>query len=105
MILFTADLHLGHKNIIRHCSRPFSSVQEMDEQLISAWNSKVRQNDSVYIIGDLIFRSAASPESYLSSLHGKKHLIIGNHDNDWMKKAAMSQYFISVDRYVEITDT
>lgn len=104
MIFFTADLHLGHANIIKHCERPFSSVEEMDEHLISAWNKSVRPTDSIYILGDLIFRSAASPESYLSRLRGKKHLILGNHDKDWVKKADMSQYFLSVERFVEISD-
>ena len=104
MIFFTADLHLGHANIIKHCDRPFTTVEEMDEHLISAWNKSVRPNDSVYIIGDLIFRSAASPDSYLSKLRGKKHLILGNHDKDWVKKADMSEHFISVERFAEISD-
>lgn len=26
MVFFTADLHFGHANIIRHCARPFASV-------------------------------------------------------------------------------
>ena len=26
MFLFSADLHLGHANIIKHCERPFSWV-------------------------------------------------------------------------------
>lgn len=26
MVFFTADLHFGHANIIRHCVRPFASV-------------------------------------------------------------------------------
>ena len=104
MILFTADLHLGHANIIKHCDRPFSSVEEMDEYLISAWNSRVHPNDSVYIVGDLIFRSTALPENYLSRLRGKKHLILGNHDKEWVKKADMSKHFASVERFVEISD-
>ena len=104
MIFFTADLHLGHANIIKHCDRPFSSVEEMDKHLISAWNSRVRPNDSVYILGDLIFRSAAGPDSYLSKLRGKKHLILGNHDASWVKKTDMSAHFATVERYAEISD-
>ena len=26
LIYYTADLHLGHVNVIRHCDRPFVSV-------------------------------------------------------------------------------
>jgi calcineurin-like phosphoesterase family protein len=105
VIFYTADLHLGHKNIIKHCNRPFSSVEEMDEHLISSWNKNVRPNDSVYILGDLIFRSSASPDSYLSRLRGKKHLILGNHDKDWIKKVDMSEHFISVERFAEISNS
>ena len=104
MIYFTADLHLGHANIIKHCNRPFSSVDEMDEYLISAWNSQVSSNDTVYIIGDLIFRAYRLPDSYLSRLLGRKHLILGNHDKDWVKKVDMSKYFVSVERFVEMSD-
>ena len=104
MIFFTSDLHLGHANIIKHCNRPFSSVEEMDEHLLSAWNSRVRPNDTVYILGDLIFRSKVPVDSYLSRLRGKKHLIIGNHDKGWMKKTDMSEHFVSVERFAEISD-
>lgn len=45
MIYFTSDLHLGHANIIRHCNRPFSSVEEMDDALIDNWNAKVTNAD------------------------------------------------------------
>jgi len=31
MIYFTADHHFGHANIIRHCGREFTSVEEMDK--------------------------------------------------------------------------
>lgn len=30
MVFFTSDLHLGHRNIIQLCNRPFSSIDEMD---------------------------------------------------------------------------
>ena len=104
MIYFTADLHLGHKNIIKHCDRPFSCVEEMDDHIIATWNSIVRPDDSVYIIGDLIFRSSVAPQSYLSNLRGKKHLLLGNHDTAWVKKVEMSQQFASVEYIAEISD-
>jgi calcineurin-like phosphoesterase family protein len=104
VIFFTADLHLGHKNIIKHCDRPFSSVNEMDEHLITAWNSHVQPDDSVYIIGDFIFRSTISPTNYLSRLNGKKHLLLGNHDTNWIKKVDLTKYFATVDRFLEISD-
>jgi calcineurin-like phosphoesterase family protein len=104
MIYYTADLHLGHENIIRHCNRPFSAVEEMDEHLISSWNSVVNPNDTVYILGDLIFRNKTPTEKYLSRLKGQKHLILGNHDRQWVKEADLGKYFKSVDKLDQITD-
>lgn len=104
MIFFTSDLHLGHKNIIRLCSRPFASIEEMDEALISRWNSKVHRNDTVYILGDLMFRNEKPPEVYLRQLNGKKHLIIGNHDRTWINKCDLNLFFESVTNLNFISD-
>lgn len=49
MIFFTADLHLGHENIIKQCQRPFNNVEQMDKELIKNWNSVVNVDDEVYI--------------------------------------------------------
>lgn len=95
-VFFTSDTHFGHANVIRFCDRPFSSVEEMDEALIENWNNRVTNNDTVYILGDFIFRAKEAPEVYLKRLRGKKHLIIGNHDKDWMKKCDLQKYFKSV---------
>ena len=96
MIYFTADHHFGHQNIIKHCNRPFGSVEEMDEELIMLWNKSVREKDIVYILGDLLFRNATSSEEYLEKLNGKKYLIVGNHDKYWMKKIDLSKHFLDV---------
>ena len=45
-IFFTADLHLGHDNIRRHCRRPFGTVEEMDEAIIANWNGAVIPSSS-----------------------------------------------------------
>ena len=96
MIYYTSDLHLGHANIIKLCQRPFYTVDEMNYTLIANWNDRVTNNDTVYICGDLIFRSATDPTWLINSLKGKKHLILGNHDNSWISKVDLSQYFESV---------
>jgi calcineurin-like phosphoesterase family protein len=104
MIYFTGDQHFGHANIIKHCNRPFESVADMDVYLLEQWNERVGGNDTIYILGDLFFRNAVSTEEYLGRLHGKKHLIVGNHDRDWMKKADLQKYFLSVSNMLETSD-
>lgn len=49
--------------------------------------------DTVYILGDLIFRASNAPEYYLDRLKGRKHLILGNHDKHWVSKVELSRYF------------
>ena len=84
MIYYTAYLHLGHENIIKMCDRPFLSIEEMNAALIDNWNSVVSNDDTVYILGDFIYRSSISGKVYLRQMKGKKHLIIGNHDHKWI---------------------
>lgn len=104
MIFFTPDLHLGHENCIRLCNRPFSSIEEMDETLIENWNHKVTGKDTVYILGDLIYRSQKPPEEYLRRLRGKKHLILGNHDRGWIRSCQMERFFESVNNLLYVAD-
>ena len=66
---FIADLHLGHKNIIRFDStrehRPFATIEEHDAELIRRWNAVVRPVDKVWVLGDVAFGKA----SLLSLIH------------------------------------
>jgi len=96
MIYFTADLHLGHANVIRFCNRPFQSVEEMDEALIAYWNAVVKNNDDIYILGDLFYRNAIPAEETLKKLKGRKHLILGNHDKSWTAAIDLPRYFAEV---------
>lgn len=82
MIWFTSDTHFGHRNISEFCRRPFSSVEEMDAELIRRWNVVVKPNDTVYHLGDFSFKhNAGVPfEWYYNQLNGRKVIILGNHD-------------------------
>ena len=73
-----ADPHLSHKNIIEYCNRPFSSVEEMDQKLIDNWNSVVKPNYTVYVLGDVCMKKQALP--LLEQMNGRKILVPGNHD-------------------------
>ena len=44
----TADFHLGHANIIRDCSRPFATVEDMDEAIVERLNASVKPNDVLF---------------------------------------------------------
>ena len=104
IVYFTADHHFGHANVIQHCDWPFASAHEMDETLIDNWNESVKQHDTVYILGDLFFRNKVPADVMLKRLNGKKYLIIGNHDKDWMKRTDLPSFFESVSNMVETSD-
>ena len=81
MIYFTADTHLGHSNIIKHCNRPFSSCDEMDETLIDNINSKVTKQDILYVVGDFAWGDKKSVEDYRDRIECRQiYLVRGNHD-------------------------
>ena len=77
---FISDHHFGHKNIIKYCSRPFKSVEEMDAYMIAKWNGVVKPDDEVFYVGDFSFHCTGRTEEIARSLNGFKHLIVGNHD-------------------------
>ncbi len=101
MTYFTSDQHFGHFNIIRLSHRPFASLDEMNEAMIAKWNAKVMADDTIYILGDLFFRSAAV-EPILKRLNGRKHLVLGNHDHSWTGRVRLGDYFESVQTIKEI---
>ena len=83
MIWFWSDTHFNHEGIITFCKRPFAGVDEMNEAMIEAWNSTVGKSDTIYMVGDFAFKPLLKgiPLSTLfQRLKGKKHLVVGNHD-------------------------
>lgn len=79
-IWVTSDLHLGHKNIIKYCHRPFKSLTDMNTTLIQNWNKYVSRHDHVYFLGDLAFAKHGVLGEWLRKLNGHITFIKGNHD-------------------------
>lgn len=87
---YLSDLHLGHGNIIKYCSRPFKDVDQMNTVLIDNCNSRIKDGDIVYHIGDFCFKNSPggkdgegeifSARSWEKRLNGKWIHIKGNHD-------------------------
>lgn len=100
---FTSDLHFGHENIIAMDKRPFVSADEMNGDLISRWNNKVSSADTVYILGDLIWKNSVNtaPE-IIKKLNGNKILIRGNHDT-FVSNNAAAKLFVEIKDYADIT--
>ena len=93
---FISDTHFGHEKtctVFKRADgsplRPFSCAEEMDEFMVKAWNERVRPNDKVYHLGDVVINRKFL--HVLGRLNGDKVLIRGNHDI--FKLEDYSQYF------------
>lgn len=104
MKYYISDTHFYHKNAIKFGNRPFLDVEEMNNTLIENWNKTVKTKDEIYILGDLIFyTNRDNTDNLINTLNGRKHLIIGNHD-DKIKKEKFAHHFESVNQILEIED-
>lgn len=83
-VFLVSDTHFGHAGVCRFLRndgtklRPWDNPEEMDEYMVEAWNKKVRPNDKVYHLGDVVINRRAL--KILALLNGDKVLIRGNHD-------------------------
>lgn len=77
----TSDQHFFHKNIIDYENRPYSSVEEMNKDLITKWNSVVTDEDTVFCLGDFALSNKDNIIEIGNRLNGHKILIKGNHDH------------------------
>jgi len=100
-----SDTHFNHQNIIQYCGRPFANPDLMNEFMVDKWNSVVKPQDKVYHLGDVYMGGGYSKEDttrLLSSLNGKKRLILGNHDNG--KDQILQRCFEKIDMWRMFTE-
>ena len=101
-VFLISDTHFGHE---KTCTvfkrkdgtplRPFSCAEEMDEFMVKAWNERVRPNDKVYHLGDVVINRKFL--NILGRLNGDKVLVRGNHDI--FKLEDYTQYFRDIRGY------
>ena len=82
MNYYISDLHFGHARLNEKIDgRGFESTEQMDEYMIAQWNSRVKDGDHVFILGDLSVSSQGEEVNQIfHRLKGRKTLLIGNHD-------------------------
>ncbi len=81
MIFLTSDLHFNHDQKFVWEERGFTSVEEMNEEIIKRFNLMVDEEDDVYILGDLCMSGdLAGNKRLIERLNGRLHIIYGNHD-------------------------
>lgn len=83
-----SDTHFYHSDLLGDkdfAPRDFPTVEAMNQQMITAWNDRVSDADTVYELGDIALRpkhylTPADVAAILAQLHGHIVLIKGNHD-------------------------
>lgn len=81
-IYILSDTHLGHQLVSG--LRGFRTTQEHDDRIRREWEKRVRDRDTVYILGDISSGTTVGQEyalEFIDSLPGHKRLILGNHDS------------------------
>lgn len=70
------DTHFNHKKLVTIGARP----ADFQQRIITNWKHKVRPEDTVRHLGDVIVGQQSEMKSIIEGLPGIKILIRGNHD-------------------------
>lgn len=113
MIYFTSDTHYGHKNIVKGSSswddtsrcRNFKSLKDHDDFIVNSINNIVKEEDTLYHLGDWSFGGIQNIESFRRRINCLDvHLVLGNHDQHIEANPQnFTHLFSSISHYKEIT--
>lgn len=83
MIYFTADWHLDHEAILKHCPArraKWPTIAEMNAGVVEACNEVVGRQDELIILGDWAWM-ASRLGSHRAKIRAKRiGVVLGNHD-------------------------
>lgn len=84
MFWFTADEHYNHIKILDYCKRPFTSIEQMSETIISNHNKLVGKDDVTIHAGDFgWFKKQEDAAKVYKRLKGNHIFLKGSHDR-WL---------------------
>ena len=78
-IYVTSNQQFGRPGAIKAYGRPFADVEEMNQYMISQWNSVVTPEDTVFVIGNFVW-DPETAERVARQLNGKIFVIPGEWD-------------------------
>lgn len=90
---FISDTHFFHRNCITYCNRPFDDTAEMNHYIIDRWNSTIKEDDTVFFLGDFALGQCSKEDvykEYSRILNGNIYFLKGNHD---MSYKTLDKYF------------
>lgn len=99
---FISDLHFGHENCMAYDNRQFASIEEHDKAIIDNWNDVVNITDHTYILGDVSWYNTTKTIELLEQLNGDKTLIVGNHDERFLKNKKFRDCFREITHYKKL---
>ena len=92
-------------NSVEHTSpERFDDVEKMNNYMIDQFNSRVRKNDEVVILGDFCYAGAKEAKEILDQLNGRLYLIVGNHDKFINYRKEKINRFVRMKEYDELHD-
>lgn len=85
-VFVTSDHHFGHANILGFTNRPYPTIDEMNADYVKRWNSKVKDGDTVFHLGDFTLSDIRTASKYFDLLNG--HIFMlglpWHHDKRWL---------------------
>jgi len=116
-VFITSDCHFSHKNLCRgvtgwrttdgkvpvSSTRDFPTLDLMNDMIVNNINSKVGQDDTLIMLGDIAFGGFENITIFLDRLICKNiHLVLGNHDHHISNnRGGIQDMFLSVQNYLE----
>ena len=108
---YISDIHFGYQtdtNPIRRTQYnltfshyKLNGPKDYDNRLVKNWNGIVKDNDHVFILGDISCHDLKTTNGILKGLKGQKHLILGNHDYQFLHDNEFRNQFVEIKNYKE----